>query len=188
MEISTIVLILFYTLLCRVESNGSSDASNQLDISAIPMFPYTDTVELYHLQSFPLLLINTAAGAFTIKTSGLALRSTSSPQTVVFEYKPLNFSACFLPVIEEFNNVTTVKWDKRAHLTYTQEIDTSYWQQSTFLARLNGIAYQRYVRWIDEYTRENRYFVPQSICSSVDRLSCFSFAETWETFLKDRYE
>lgn len=176
-----------YCLVLTVVSSDQGSARNLFDLSSVPLFAFTDTVELYHLQSFPLLLINTAAGAFTIKTSGLALRSTLSSQTVVFEFKPLNFSACYLPVIETYENITTVLWDKRAGLAYTNEIDTTYWQQSTFLARLNGIAYQRYVKWIDEYTRQNRYFIPQSICSSVDRLSCYSLAETWETFLKDRY-
>ena len=78
-------------------------------------------------------------------------------------------------------------WDKRASVFYSIGIDVDYWQQSTYLSRINGVAYKMYLRWIEKYLTQNRVFTPQSICSSEEKLSCFTTAKTWESFLSDRY-
>ncbi len=157
------------------------------DKSQMPKLTDTDMIELYHLRSFRLLLIETGAGTFSTKTSGLAMRSTSTGEVIVLQYKPMNYSSCFLPALGSGKGENaTVDWDKRAEVEHHNEIDTSYWQQSTFLARINGVVYKNYMRWIEAYVASNMQFSPQSICSTVNDLSCFTFAETWETFLADR--
>jgi hypothetical protein len=109
---------------------------------------------------------------------------------IVLEFKPVNFSTAFLPLIVDESsdgsaNNKTLIWDKRAMISYMNEIDKTYWQQSTFLARVNGVVYENYVKWIHEYLDKDRYFVPQSICSSSDEKSCFTFSETWDSFVGD---
>jgi len=157
----------------------------------LPRLEDTDMIELYHLRSFPLLSIQSSAGSFHIQTSGLALRSTNTPTLIVLEFKPVNFSNAYLPIIidnvidDGTSNNKTLIWDKRAMLSYMNEIDKTYWQQSTFLARVNGVVYENYVKWIHEYLDKDRYFVPQSICSSIDEKSCFTFSETWDSFVGD---
>eukprot|EP01034_Spumella_vulgaris_P021778 gene21778-27843_t len=104
-------------------------------------------------------------------------------------YKPVNYTSCFLPILGTGRGENaSIHWDKRAEVVYHNAIDTAYWQQSTFLARINGVVYKNYIRWIEQYVVTNRHFSPQSICSSTNDLSCFTFAETWETFLADSYE
>ena len=97
----------------------------------------------------------------------------------------MNLSACFLPILEA--NTNSIYWDKRASVVYSIGINVDYWQQSTYLSRINGVAYKMYLRWIEKYVSKNRVFTPQSICSSEDKMSCFTKAETWETFLSDRF-
>jgi hypothetical protein len=163
-------------------------ARNLFDKSLMPKLMDTDMIELYHLRSFPLLLIESSAGQFSTTTTGLALRSTSTQETIVLQYKPVNYSSCFLPILGSGKGENaSIHWDKRAEVVYHNAIDITYWQQSTFLARINGVVYKNYIRWIEQYVVTNRHFSPQSICSSTSDLSCFTFAETWETFLADRW-
>ena len=178
-------VFLLSLLLCQEAYTGST--RELFDRTQLPKLLDTDMIELYHLRSFPLLLIDTVAGSFSTQTTGLALRSTTTGETIVLQYRPMNYSNCFLPIIGagEGNNATLI-WDKRAEVVYYNSIDTEFWQQSTFLARINGVVYKNYIRWIETYVTTNMQFSPQSICSSVNDLSCFTFAETWETFLADR--
>lgn len=156
------------------------------DQTNLPRLADTDSIELYHLRSFPAMLIDTAAGTFSTQTSGLALRSTMTNLVIVLEYKPKSYSGCFLPIIEAVHEGNyALYWDKRAELLYHDQIDTVYWQQSTFLAHINGIVYKNYVMWIDRYMQSNRVFSPQSVCNSEHEYACYSNAETWETFLQD---
>lgn len=113
----------------------------------------------------------------------------ASDHVVVLQYKPRNYTGCFLPILEESDNGSvSLIWDKRAEIVYQDYIDTTYWQQSTFLAHINGVVYKNYVKWIEEYVQNNKVFLPQSICTSEqDASSCYTLAETWETFLADRY-
>eukprot|EP01035_Chromulina_nebulosa_P017300 gene17300-22837_t len=85
-------------------------------------------------------------------------------------------------------NNTQIYWDKRAEIYYRTELDIKYWQQSTFLARINGVVYENYIKWIDKYLQKHKTFIPQSICSNADKSSCFTQAHTWETFLYDSLE
>ena len=156
-----------------------------VDRTALPKLSDTDMIELYHLRSFPRLAIMTQAGSFSVQTSGIALRSTDTNQKIVLMFEPTNYSACFLPVI---GPNATLLWDKRAKISYMNQIDSSYWQQSTFLARINGVVYANFVKWIEIYLREHPFFIPESICSGSDTLSCFTMAQTWDTFLSDRYQ
>ena len=181
-----VVLYLWY-LLFQVIIDVNDGIPLNYDL---PRLEDTDMIELYHLRSFPLLAIESPAGSFHIQTSGLALRSTNTPRLIVLEFKPVNFSTAFLPlIVDESNdgstNNKTLIWDKRAMISYMNEIDKTYWQQSTFLARVNGVVYENYVKWIHEYLDKDRYFVPQSICSSSDEKSCFTFSETWDSFVGD---
>jgi hypothetical protein len=69
------------------------------DISLIPTFLSDDIIEIYHLRSALLPIVKTAVGSFHIQSSGIALRSTLTSNTVVLQFEPLNISACYLPII-----------------------------------------------------------------------------------------
>lgn len=159
------------------------------DGTNLPRLKDTDLIELYHLRSFPLLVIETIAGTFSTQSSGLALRSTTTDNVIVLQYKPKNYTGCFLPIlVPSHNGSFGLVWDKRAEIVYKDHIDTTFWQQSTFLAHINGVVYKNYVKWIEEYMQSNGNFLPQSICSNeLDPSSCFTNAVTWDSFLADRY-
>lgn len=162
----------------------------------MPKFTDTDTIELHHLRSFPLLAMMSDAGSFKLKTSGIALRSTITSIITVLEFKPVNISACFLPIVGK--NVKdgiggtvngTLTWDKRATVSYQDNIDSKYWMHSTFLGIINGVVYRNYLNWVEEYLEKGpgKYFTPQSICSAVEEESCFTLPSTGDTFLASRY-
>ena len=67
--------------------------------SIMPKFTDTDMIELHHLRSFALLAAMSDAGSFKLQTSGIALRSTETNSIIVLEFKPLNISSCFLPIV-----------------------------------------------------------------------------------------
>ena len=221
-----ILLITFVNTSSYFSYHGQSDYRKlSVSSSRLPKFFDIDMIEVYHLRSFPILLIETSAGSFETKTSGfeftfvyfitkkqlcsqlkknsnylhiyiycndfddkllgLALRSTTTSEVLVIEYLPVNFSACFLPQIITNDKETNLIWDKRATIFYKLTIDTNYWEQSTFLSRINGIAYKIYVKWIENYINKNIIFSPHSICSNDNALSCFTIAETWDTFFSD---
>lgn len=160
------------------------------DGTDLPRLKDTDAIELYHLRSFSAMVIETEVGTFSTHTSGLALRSTTTDNVIVLQFKPKNYTTSFLPRFLSSTNssiVTGLSWDKRAEIIYYDNIDTSFWQQSTFLARINGIVYKNYVKWLEEYIRHHAVFRPQSICSNeFDIDACFVLADTWDTFLADR--
>lgn len=162
------------------------------DGTDLPRLKDTDVIELYHLRSFPSLILDTDVGLFSTQTSGLALRSTTTENVVVLQYKPKNYSTSFLPrlISSTVNDsiVAGLTWDKRAEIVYHDHIDTSLWQQSTFMARINGVVYKNYVTWLDEYIKDHSIFRPQSICSNeFDGDSCFILSDTWDTFLADSF-
>jgi len=144
-------------------------------------------IEVFHLRSFPQLLIESEAGNFLIQTSALALRGIESQKVLVFEYTPYNYSASYLPIIETNSQVTNLIWDKRAVITYREELDISFWQQSTFLASINSVVYENYINWVGRYIQRQRVFVPQSVCSTSDISTCFTMSQTWDSFLRDRW-
>lgn len=165
--------------------------------SEMPKFTDTDIIELHHLRSFPLLASMSDAGSFKLQTSGIALRNTLTSIIIVLEFKPLNISACFLPIVNK--NVKsgiggkvndTLTWDKRSTVSYQDNIDSKYWVQSTFLGTINGVVYRNYLNWIEEYLKKSpgKYFTPQSICSAVEEDSCFTLPSTGDTFLASRYD
>jgi hypothetical protein len=179
--------MLVLLILCILSSIAGR--RSLFDGTNLPRLKDTDMIELYHLRSFPMLIIETSIGKFSTQSSGLALRSTSTDTVIVLQYKPRNYTGCFLPIFSARENGTyDLIWDKRAEIIYHDHIDTAFWQQSTFLAHINGVVYKNYVKWIDDYLQNNRIFLPQSICSAeYDSNSCFASAKTWETFLADRY-
>eukprot|EP01039_Chlorochromonas_danica_P019598 gene19598-23749_t len=126
-----------------------------------------------------------------MQTSGLALRSTTTDTVIVLQYKPKNYTSSFLPRFlssSGASKATGLSWDKRAEIIYHDNIDTSFWQQSTFLARINGIVYKNYVKWLEEYMRHHAVFRPQSICSNeFDIDACFVVADTWDSILADSF-
>jgi hypothetical protein len=160
--------------------------SMDFDVKRIPSFSDGDIIQLYHLRSFQSLLIDTVAGAFQTHTTGIALKSENTLETVVLQYRPVNFSACFLPLMDFSAENFSLLWDRRATIDYASKIDTAYWQQSTYLAEINGIVFKIYMRWIQEYLKINPFFAPFAICSNMDAESCFTKSQTWETFVLDR--
>lgn len=181
-------LILLSLLLTTNVCTGEEVVSRRslLAYATIPKFPDTDIIELYHLRSFSLPLIESNNKKFTIETSGIAFRSLASTQTVVLEFRPLNFSSCFLPILAVVNNKKRIQWNNEADVMFSTTIDTSYWQQSTYLAHMNGIAFKKYLVWVQEFIMESKYFVPQSLCTSAYKPSCYFFTRTWDTFLSRR--
>ena len=63
----------------------------------LPHLRETDSIELYHLRSFhkQLIKVPTSSTSFGMQTSGIALRSTSTGEVLVFEYKPFSYDASF---------------------------------------------------------------------------------------------
>lgn len=157
--------------------------------SNIPQFSNVDSIYVFHLRSFPLLLIETAHGTYSTQTSGLALRSTQTNTIVIFEYKPLNYSTCFLPLIKTLPKSTskTLEWDKRAEIVYSDGIDATYWQHSTYLATINGVVYKNYISWMKDYISANSRMFPHSICSTTNQTDCYVDALSSETFLSDSF-
>jgi hypothetical protein len=91
-----------------------------------------------------------------------------------------------LTSVDDESIVVGLSWDKQAEIIYHDNIDTSFWQQSTFLARINGIVFKNYVKWLEQYIQQHGVFRPQSICSNeFDIDACFVLADTWDTFLAD---
>eukprot|EP00596_Hydrurales_sp_CCMP1899_P010252 CAMPEP_0119045058 /NCGR_PEP_ID=MMETSP1177-20130426/36686_1 /TAXON_ID=2985 /ORGANISM="Ochromonas sp, Strain CCMP1899" /LENGTH=338 /DNA_ID=CAMNT_0007016167 /DNA_START=49 /DNA_END=1062 /DNA_ORIENTATION=- len=198
------LLLLLYFSRCLPILGASSFNKGKM-----PKFSDTDMIELYHLRSFPLLAVMSEAGSFKLQTSGIALRSTDTLEIVVLEFKPLNMRACFLPLLnqtrkvktedrirnqieiersvqeEKFHaNETALRWDKRSTITTDKSIDSTYWLQSTFLGRINGVVYRNYLNFVEDYlVGKGKYFIPQSICSNADKESCFTLSSTGDTFV-----
>lgn len=157
------------------------------DRNILPRLKDTDVIELYHLRSFPSHLIETSVGTFSTQTSGLALRSITTNIIVVLQYRPKSFANCFLPKVRyNHNGSYALEWNKEAEILYHDEIDTNTWQQSTFLARINGIVYKNYIFWLETFLENNKIFSPQSICSNEYEYPCFTYSKTWDTFLAER--
>jgi hypothetical protein len=90
------------------------------------------------------------------------------------------------PIDEEkfYKNDTSLKWDKRSTITIDKSIDSTYWLQSTFLGRINGVVYRNYLNFVEDYlVDKGKYFIPQSICSNADKESCFTLSSTGDTFV-----
>jgi hypothetical protein len=66
-------------------------------LSSLPSLEDVDSIELYHLRSFRKQLIKTNSASFSIQTSALALRSTTTNTVVVLEYRPVSYEASYLP-------------------------------------------------------------------------------------------
>lgn len=162
---------------------------------SLPSLSHDGLLELFHLRSFPRL-ITTSAGQFLIQSSGLAIRSsTNTLDVLVFEYQPLNYSAYFLPIITNItdnntsnSNTINVIWDKRADVLMKNYLDIEYWQQSTFLAHINTVVYENFMKWIEIYSSSHFIYIPQSICSTADTTSCFTKSSTSDSFLTERYD
>ena len=90
--------IILQVLLCTVPYSMAEKIFID-DISLIPTFLSDDIIEIYHLRSALLPIVKTAVGSFHIQSSGIALRSTLTSNTVVLQFEPLNISACYLPII-----------------------------------------------------------------------------------------
>jgi len=148
----------------------------------LPSLSETDLIELYHLQSFPQTRILSQAGSFDFQSSGLALRSYDTSIEIAIQFEPANYSACFLPLLRENSSIY---WDKRSKVSYSDRLDFEYWQQSSFLGVLNGIVYSNFVKWVDKYIVEHPYYIPHSVCSSPDATICFIASQTSETFVID---
>lgn len=145
-----------------------------------PTLSETDLIELYHLQSFPQTRVLSQAGLFDFQSSGLALRSHDTSIEIAIQFEPANYSACFLPLLRENSSIY---WDKRSKISYSDKLDLEYWQQSSFLGILNGIVYSNFVTWVDKYIIDHPFYIPHSVCSSADATTCFISSQTSETFV-----
>lgn len=154
---------------------------------SLPNLIHEGMLEVFHLRSFPQLLIESESGRFLIQTSALALRGVETQRVLVFEYTPYNYSACYLPIIETNEDVTRLVWDKRAVITYREELDISFWQQSTYLATINAVVYENYINWLGKYIQRQNIFIPQAVCSTSDITTCFTKSQTWDSFLQHRF-
>ena len=142
------------------------------DISVLPHFSSDDVLEVYHLRSAPLPLVQTSIGDFTAQSSALAIRSTLTTETLVFQFHPVNVSSCFLPFIadeplpsnepQRSGGTTGRKrklyWDKRSQISYDDSIDMNFWQQSTYLVDINGIVFDGFVSWLGDYLKQVNSF------------------------------
>ena len=68
-----------------------------LSMHELPGMDDIDSIELYHLRSFTKQTVRTSGGIFSLQTSGLALRSTTTNRVVVLEYRPADYDASYLP-------------------------------------------------------------------------------------------
>jgi hypothetical protein len=168
-----VLLLLFFFFLVT--------SSNPILLKDLPHFNDIEDIEVYHLRSFPSLLIDTYAGSFKTQTSGLALRTTNN--VIILSYKPRNYTSCFLPYLTEGSSLI---WDKYAEIIFEDNVNVQFWQQSTFVTRINGVVYKKYLNFLQDYLDRNRYFAPQSICSNEFEYNCFFRASTWDTFVSDR--
>jgi hypothetical protein len=151
---------------------------------------------------------------FNLDRLGIALRSSRSKETIVLEFQPKNFTSCFLPTVKKHreSNITDLVWDKRSQIAYYKIIDMGYWQQSTYLADINGVVYSHYHEWIKDYLQQDRYYcfplslsllfgnkitilwtflsrlyAPQSICEDGELNFCYYYSQTWDSFLAHRF-
>jgi hypothetical protein len=104
---------------------------------------------------------------------------------------PSNSLASLSAVDEQHMNstISSLLWDKTGEIMYSDEIDTNFWSQSTFLGRMNGVVYKKYMIWLDEeFLRFNAIVQPQAICSSEYELmnNCYTHSITWDTFVTKR--
>ena len=183
------VHILLSIWICWISTFTLSNAVIRVfeDHRILPRLKDTDVIELYHLRSFPSQLIETSVGTFSTQTSGLALRSMTTNVMIVLQYRPKSFTNCFLPHIKYNHNASySLEWNKEAMIVYHDEIDTNIWQQSTFLARINGIVYKNYIFWLETFLENNKVYSPQSICNNEFEYPCFTYSKTWDTFLAER--
>lgn len=152
-----------------------------------PLFTEADIIELFHIESFPQTKVLSRAGTFNFQTSGLALRSRLSSTLIVLQFEPVNYTACFLPVFDDSNNISQLLWDKRAKISYSTKLDIEFWQQSTYLGVLNGVIYANFMVYVSEYLDTHPAYIPQSICNAPESSECFITSQTSETFVVDRF-
>jgi hypothetical protein len=181
-------------LLPHIRSDITNTPGSTVDPSArapfyvfnkknIPRLSQTDMIELYHLRSFEHYAAVTQAGAFSVQTSGIAMRSTETSKTIVLVFEPQNYTTCFLPIV---GPNSTVIWNQQSQISYATELDIAYWQESTFLANVNGVVYANYIKWVEDYLTDHPFFNPHSVCSTSDAgESCFTKAQTWDNFVQD---
>lgn len=191
--------LVFYVDADRLRNNGIagdliSSLSNPpprnrelFNIHLMPTLSDTDTLEIYHLRSFPHHLVDISAGQFSLETSGLALRSSQTSALIILNYLPLNFSACFLPIIVSDEEEVRLYWDHSAAVFYHDHLDLKYWQQSTFLGTMNSVVYENFLLWVNDYSGAKKILTPYSICTSSEAISCYVQSFTWENFLSERF-
>ena len=158
-----------------------SDGKALVDIKQIPVISANDILEVYHLRSLPLPLIQTAAGvSFKVQTAGIALRSTLTDHAIVLEFRPANFTSCYFPVMtKDKHGNPKLSWDKKSQIYFALSIDMSYWQQATYLADINGVVFEQYVSWVGRYLAEDRIYTPFSVCSDSSLTHCYAYSQTW---------
>ena len=155
--------------------------------------------ELYYLESFPIQITNLFINNFLLSHSGIAIRSTQSEKLIVLEYRPINQSICFLPLVSnllehqsqqlqsqsESQSQSQLVWNQKAMITMTKTIDESYWMKSVYLARINGVVYRHYLDWVTDYILLHPTFLPYSIC--LNSQNCPYPKQNWDTFVTDTF-
>jgi hypothetical protein len=146
--------------------------------------------EVYYLQSNPLPLplpTSFPQNHFTLTHSGIVIRSTTSERVIVLEYRPMNETLCYLPLLAANPNKTLqIHWNHDAIIAMSKFIDEDYWQRSIYLTRINNVVYRQYLDWVGNYLMAHPVFLPYSIC--LPSGDCPYQKQTWDSFVSDSFE
>ena len=157
------------------------------DISLVPHAHENEYFEVYYLLSSDISIdISSSLSSYAIQMSGLAIRSSVSEKVVIIEYRPLDLSACYLPAIRRSRQTTDFKWEKKAMISLSRELNVTIWPKSVYLTRINSVVYWQFMMWVNGYVSSHPIFQPLSIClAGTD--DCPYLTQNWDTFITDRW-
>ena len=180
-------MLSYCTLCCWISLLISAFALIPFDISLVPHAHENEYFEVYYLQSSDVPIDPTSSThSYTVQISGLAVRSSVSEKVVIVEYRPVDISACYLPVISGMGQTTDLRWDKRAVISLSRELNVTMWPISVYLARINSVVYWQFMLWVNSYTNAHPSFLPLSICMAGSTDDCPYLTQNWDTFIVDR--
>ena len=170
--------------------------------SDLPMFLAEDIIQVYHMRTKNLPFIRTTFGVFDAHTSGMAFRCERTDTIITLEFLPSNNSKVFLPQLlshssSSGNTNNRLIWNKQAALWYSNYIDMTYWQTSTYLADINGNVMSHFTGWLDTFMKSSSFYIPQTVCavSSLEAIKkspllpsnnpkCYISARTSDSFVQ----
>jgi hypothetical protein len=155
------------------------------NVGQLPVYKANDVLQVYHVRSKSLFLLDTSAGPYRLRRAGIIIRKKATSEVTVLQFRPANSSQCWLPQIVSKAGSKTLLWDSRSELAYSKDIDTNFWQTSTFLADMNGVVYNQFVQWLELYIAQNSQYLPYSVCQDISREKCHYKAQSSDTFIQD---